>query len=265
MVTSFDILVDAVALVFLTVFAVQDWARRDISDSLVYLFTAISFSSFIANMARGVCSPPVYLIPSLVVDGLVILMVYVLYSLGMIGKGDVFVVAALTLLFPCPGAGASLHGTVFLPPIITIILYSTGFIVGYSILKLVYNLLFNHEGLREVPGKYRALYALMGSRMRIGQYLEKKFYYPLQVFKETEKGVLVEYRAGFDAEKDDPDQYKEAIRRLVERGLVSVENYIWVTYGIPFIVPLLAGLVLFLLAGDSIIMGPLIAFLRGYS
>lgn len=265
MVTLFDTLVDAIALVFLTVFALQDWIRRDISDSLVYLFMAISFLSFIVNMARGTCLPPVYLVPSLIVDAVVIFMIYILYSLKMIGKGDVFVVAALTLLFPCPGAGVSLYGTGFLPPIIPIILYSTGFIVVYSILKIASNLVFHHEGLREVPGKYRVLYALMGSRMRIGRYLEKKFYYPLQVFKETEKGLMVEYRAGFDAEKDDPDEYKEAIRRLVEKGVVSVEDYIWVTYGIPFMVPLLAGLALFLLAGDSIITGLLIAFLRGYS
>lgn len=245
-------LVEAIKIIyvlgFLLVFSIQDYRRREISDNLVYVFTggSIVFCSLTIYMYKP---PPLYLAFSFMVPALFIAM----YLAGLMGEGDVYVVFSLALLYPVPPHSSLLPGSL-LPPSLSITVYSTLSIVLVSLLYGVYTLIRYRSLLKEVPLKYRFIYPFIAKPMRLNEYLATEFYYPLTLIELKDNGVKTTYRLHYDVEEEDPRAYREMFKRLIESDVVPDTTYVWVSYGIPYIIPLFLGTIIFLLVGDAPIL-----------
>lgn len=260
------VLIDLVKIVFslivLFIFSIYDIKYRDIPDIYVWSFLGISIVLFIFTITQYEFT--VFLISfimmSLLFGGGVPL---ALYFLGYMGAADVIAIVSLAFLFPYTDIykysllTSGVEG-VHIPPIFVIILYSTIVYLVYLPFKIMYILLVHRDKLpRNISYLLKLIYLLTGTPMKISDYLRKKHYYPLTVFKENDQGVEVIYRSSFSVEEDYIDHH-ENLKRLISKGKISPNNYIWVTYGIPYIVLLLFGLVMLLIIGDY----PLLLFLK---
>lgn len=251
------------ALAFLAVFSVQDYKYRDIRDRLVYAFLGGSAAFFAATLyLNWIEALPQLLIAHLSIGAFVFLVILLVFRLGMMGKGDLFVISSTILLLPCPSiyrvlptrAGA-------LPPIIPILLYSTSMLVALSLISAIYVAARYRGLLRGLPLRYKLLYPIAARPLRLADYLRRDFYYPLQVPRVEGGRLEFVYRVGFDAEREDPRALKELYRKLVEAGLMKEGDYIWASYGIPFLVPYSIGFALFLLFGDRPVINLLMLIL----
>ena len=74
----------------------------------------------------------------------------------------------------------------------------------------------------------------------------------LEEFKVTNEGIERTIRTSFDINEEYTDHQK-LIRELISNGLLNPNDYIIITYGIPYIVPILLGTLLFMIFGDLVI------------
>ncbi|MET1160747.1 MAG: A24 family peptidase C-terminal domain-containing protein [Thermoprotei archaeon] len=240
-----------------TWFSIYDLKYREIPDKYVWIALAIStifftltVSVFWIHLSTLII---VYTLLSLIVGpGLF----YILYLFNLIGKADVFAVFIVTLLLPYTDVYSiiplSYSTTFHLPPILPIILYSAVLSIIVGIAKSVtISLVYRSHIPRELPLHKKIVLLLIGKPMRIGDYLRTKHYYPLSIYRVVGDRLLREYRLSFNVEEEDYRVHQEEVKKLIEKGYLSPEDYIWVTYGIPYLVPLLAGLILFLIIGDT--------------
>lgn len=251
------------ALAFLIFFSVQDYKYRDISDRLVYAFLGGSLIFFAVTLFLNWGEePPPLLAAHLSIGAFVFLVILLIYRHGMMGKGDLFVISSTILLAPLPSFYRVLPTRAgILPPVIPVLLYSTGALAALSLLSAVYVVARHWELLRGLPLKYKLLFPIAARPLRLADYLERDFYYPLQVPRVEGGELRFAYRASFDVEKEDPRALKEIYRKLVESGIIKESDYIWASYGIPFLVPYSIGFALFLLLGDRPIISLLLSLL----
>ncbi|MCY0868771.1 MAG: prepilin peptidase [Desulfurococcus sp.] len=252
-----EVLKAVYALTFLTVFSVQDYRRREVSDNLVYLFIggSVVFLAFTV-LVEGL--NPYYTAFSAIVPAVFALM----HAAGSMGEGDVLVVAALTMLYPNPSP-TGLQTRSLLPPIYSITMYSALSVVVLSLLHGFYTTVRYSELLKNIPLKYRLVYPFIAKPMTIGDFVNSDFYYPLVLLQAGGRGVEAVYRLHYDI-REDLNAHKETLRELVEKNLVSRDTYIWVSYGIPFMIPLLVGTLTFMLLGDTVLLA-LLGVLLGFT
>ncbi|WP_148677212.1 A24 family peptidase C-terminal domain-containing protein [Staphylothermus hellenicus] len=257
-----DLVKIAFSLIVLSIFSIYDIKYRDIPGIYVWFFLGASIVLFIFTITWYEITWFLmsFIVMSLLFGGGVPL---ALYFLGYMGSADVIAIVSLAFLFPYTDVYkysllASSVGGIHVPPIFVIILYSTIVYLVYLPFKIIYVLLVHRDKLPRNSGYLlKLVYLLTGTPMKVSDYLRKKHYYPLMVFKETDQGVKVIYRSSFNVEEDYIDHH-ENLKRLIGKGKISPSNYIWVTYGIPYIVLLLFGLIMLLIVGDY----PLLLFLK---
>jgi len=247
----------AFTLAILAWFSYYDSKYREIPDKYVWLTFAISLLLFGVSLPYYVSYYRVQVVAIYVIFSILVGIgfFYLLYVFGLKGKADVFVTAELVFLYPF----IDIYELVFLkprlktpiPPIMAILIYSALLSILLVVFKSTVAALKHREALpRDIPGYARLMLLVVGKPMRIREYLESKFYYPLTLLIVEGNSIRKKYRFSFDAEKEDYREHQKYFRELVEKGLVSPEDYIWVTYGIPFIVPLLLGFITFMIVGD---------------
>lgn len=244
-------------MIVLTWFSYYDIKYRDIPDKYVWITFGISIILFLVSIPYylGTYYPVfsiAYIILSILLGGGVF---FVLYLFGLIGKADVFLVSEISLLFPFIDiydivlfkAPIKIH----LPPVMIIVLYSAGLTIIYMLFKTIFILLKHWDKLpRDLPFSMKLLLVLIGRPMQVGEYLVTHNYYPLVLFSEDKEGLVRKYRLTFDVESEDYREHQVLFKKLIDKGLLDPNEYIWVTYGIPYLVPLLAGFVLFLIISD---------------
>ncbi len=118
------------------------------------------------------------------------------------------------------------------------------------------NLLFKRTKLLKQGGNFwrKILVLMIGKPIKMKDFMNSKFMYPLEEIKVLPgKGVLRRFRVTVDV--NEPIEEKvEDIRRMVERGLLSPDDYIWVTPGLPMMVFMLIGYFLAIYLGDLFIV-----------
>lgn len=238
-------------LVFLAVFSLQDYRSREISDRLVYLFTGGS-AVFLAATLMLHGFDPVYMVFSAVVP----LTFTLLYYAGLMGEGDVYVAASLFMLYPSPPRAGFLPRSL-LPPLIPIVLYSTVSVVLISLLYASYTVIVHRNLLKGMPLKYRLIYPFIARPMKVADFIETRFYYPLTLIEAGDRETVTVYRLHYSVEED-PGVYRELFRKLVDAGTISADTVIWVSYGVPYIIPLTIGVAAFLIIGDA----PVLALIK---
>jgi len=247
----------AFTLAILAWFSYYDSKYREIPDKHVWVTFAISLLLFGVSLPYYISYYRVQVVVVYVIFSVFVGIgfFYLLYVFGLMGKADVFVTAELVFLYPF----IDIYEIVFLkskreiliPPITAILIYSALFSILLVVFKSTLTALKHREALpRDIPGYAKLMLLVVGNPMRIREYLESKFYYPLTLLIVEGSSVRKEYRFSFNAEKEDYREHQKYFRELVEKGLVSPEDYIWVTYGIPFLIPLLLGFTTFMIVGD---------------
>ncbi len=255
------------AIVVLSYFSVLDIKYRDIPDKLVWLslvgaavLTGIDYSGVTESLVHGD-----FLVSaiSLVVSVIVILLMVLMYFMDYMGGADVIVVSELFILFPffklymlSPFSNLCI---IHLPVLLTLLLYSTLSLLLLFLVRGVYGIIKYYKMLPDDLSTAKKLAIIfIGKPVHVRVYLRLKHYYPLEVFEAGENGVRRSFRLGFNV-SEEYYEHQEAIKRLLERGLISDDEYIWVTIGIPFIVPVLLGFLLLLVLGDY----PILYFFGG--
>ncbi|MEM1635973.1 MAG: A24 family peptidase C-terminal domain-containing protein [Thermosphaera sp.] len=243
-------------LVFLARFSIHDIVKREVADPEVYAYTGGAVLFYIASTALALqyLTPQYVLVQTIFSLAIAPGLFYALYVKGLMGLGDVYVASGLSLTFTYPVLFnlSNAPGTpVILPPVITIILYACASIILYSIVKALYTVLKYKEMVSQLSTKHKILLPILAKPMRIREYLETRFFYPLTIIEEREGGVTYAVRLTYDVEREEYTAHQERLKKLLEKGLVKPDDYIWVSYGIPFLALILMGLVLFLLIGDG--------------
>lgn len=247
-----------VSLVVLIVFSIYDIKYRDIPDIYVWLFLGVSIALFTFSIPIYMQYGPSYLVISFILISLLFGagVPLILYFLGYMGAADVIVIVSLAFLFPYMDVYkysllTSDSDYVHIPPVFVIVLYSTLVCVMYLPFRALYTWLVHRDKLpRNIGRILKLVYLFTGTPMKISDYLKSKHYYPLMVFKESDYGVEIIYRSSFNVEDEDYAVHQKHLRHLIDKGRISPDSYIWVTYGIPYIVPLLLGLLLLFIIGD---------------
>ncbi|MEL9969328.1 MAG: A24 family peptidase C-terminal domain-containing protein [Metallosphaera sp.] len=171
----------------------------------------------------------------------VIIVFFAFYKLSFMGGADLFAVLIVSI------SNAVVHPLFFarlselgIEPLV-IVFYSSLFIIMSGIINLVSN--FRHtKGLKFHT---RLILAFSAKRIRVGQFINSKFLFPLTEIDDNGNEIL---RMGFSVEEDD-SYWREVYKRLVNERKVSLDKYIWVAWGVPVLPFLLAGYIISLVIG----------------
>ncbi len=244
--------------IVLIYFSILDIKYRDIPDRQVWASLAGAIILFLASIplhiGYGIEFFIAYLAVSLFLGPILF---YGLYKTDMIGGADVVVVAEIALLLPTPDiysytlmARESLMPIRF-PPILPILLYSNLLIVVIIPFNIVYNMLRYRSVYSSLKTSFSKKLVLLATAKPVKaiDYLKLKHRYLLEEFRVTEHGVERSIRTSFDINEEYTD-HQRIVKELIDKGLIKPDEYIVVTYGIPYLVPLLLGTALFMVIGD---------------
>ena len=267
---EFSLIIAKICYIFivLTYFSILDIKYRDIPDkyawaSLVGAIILFLFSIPI-DLKHGLTMFTIYTLTSMLLGPLLF---YGLYKTDMIGGADVIVVAELALLFPLPTiykytlfAGTRIM-PILLPPILPILLYTNLLIAAIIPFNILYNLIRYKNVYRSLKTSLVKKIILLATAkpVKARNYLTLKHRYLLEEFKVTNEGIERTIRTSFDIDEEYRDHQK-LIRELISKGLLSPDDYIIITYGIPYIVPIMLGTLLFMILGDLVIQYLFLAF-----
>ncbi len=242
----------------LLLFSYYDIKYRDIPDKLVWfsLFISIVLFAYSIPYYLGEYGSNLFYAYTLLSLILGIGLFLFLRYLDLIGLADLFVVAEVSLLFPLIDIYRVVYVLVkfplHLPPILPIILYSAVLSIVVGLAKSLYFSFKYYDKIpRDLPLIKKIFLLLVGRPMTIREYLSSKHFYPLTVYRIVDNKLVVEHRLSFSVEEEEYEEHQKIVQDLIDKKYLSPEDYIWVTYGVPYMVPLLLGFLLFLLVGDT--------------
>ncbi|MDD4332241.1 MAG: A24 family peptidase C-terminal domain-containing protein [Methanosarcinaceae archaeon] len=237
-------------LPFLFYSCYTDLKSRNISNRLWKSMLASGSGFVLYELFFGALPPLEALKALLLSSGLVFLSVYILFQLGAFGGGDAKGLIVLSILFPSYPTFELLGQTypfVGLPPIGLF----TFTVLGNALLLTIivplgmfgYNLLHYSSDMLQKP-----YYMFIGYKTPIATLKEKEHLALLEKFEETEKGQIKRkhVRAGLNFEIN---QLPE-LETYAKKGLI--EDKVWVTPGLPFMLSITAGFLVAVLFGDLI-------------
>lgn len=245
-----DLVKVVTALIVLGFLGYEDLKTRELSAVVVYAYLAVGVVLFIITVLTSpfpLVIQVVYIVFSLVASaGLFTL----LYKLGLVGDGDLYVSIALGFTFSHPSLyWLTLVSAGIMPPVLIIVLYASFICIVYMLVNAVVVLAKYREAVRSLQGRYRLILPLIGKPVKLSEYTGGKYvhYFPLQYFEVSNGVAVTKYKVLTRVEEGDE---ATTLRKLVESGLVNPNTYIWVTPGIPFVFYLFLGLILLLVLGD---------------
>lgn len=173
------------------------------------------------------------------------ILLILLYKMSMLGGADIFASIILSL------SNASIISLIpsrlvriGIEPIL-ILLYTSLSILVYSGINFVRNF----KDVKGLSVTQKMLLALVGKKIKIKDFLNSKFLFPLTTIKENGS---VELRFNFNIEEDDKE-WREYYKRLLEKRIIKEDDIIWVTWGVPVLPFMLLGYLLTLILGFPII------------
>ncbi len=233
------------AVIVMAVTAIMDIKTREVNPRvwvvaivvgmalMVYEMSKVAFTFFLIYMLLSLTPLPA--------------LVYMMLK-GGFGGADVFAYLFLSLTLPY----SVIIGTV-LPVPLVVLFYATLVMLPTSLFRLIKNLTSRefreHLNSRGIRGKTKLSMLISGKLVSIEEYLNMKFWYPLEKVKESREGVTFEARSRFDVEEEDVE-HKKKLKELMETGKLLPSEKIVVSYGIPFLVNMFVGLLLVILIKD---------------
>ncbi len=250
------------AFMILGYFSILDIKYRDIPDRLIWsslglsiLFLLISIPYYIVYVKM---LNTIIFLTTILVEGLIVSMLILLYFYDLIGGADVVVISELLLLFPlCDLYGYTVlryECILHIPPVLIALIYaSISFVVIFPVKALITLIKYRRFIPRDLSLSKKIILVFTGTVVPVSRYLGMKHYYPLTVFNVVDGRVVKGFRSTFNI-SEDYWIHQERLKKLIDEKLISPDEPIWVTYGIPFIVPLLIGYTILILMGDSIFL-----------
>lgn len=248
-------------LIVLTYFSILDIKYRDIPDKHVWTSLIGAITLFLLSIPSdinyGITMFAIYILISMLLGPVLF---YGLYKANMIGGADVIVATEISLLFPLPSiykytllAKESII-PIYFPPILPILLYTNLLIAIFVPFNILYNLLKYKNIYHSINANTitKIILLAIAKPVKARDYLSLKHRYLLEEFKITRNGVKRIIRTTFNINEEYTDHQK-LIRKLINEGLLNPDDYVIITYGIPYIVPILFGTILFMVFGDLVI------------
>ena len=163
---------------------------------------------------------------------------------GMMGGGDLFALLVIEAAHPWP----FMLSLTPIPFLVLVMIYTASSFLVIIPLMIAYNLLANRAELKRIDGFWNKVVAASTAiPVRVGDYVESKsWFFPLEDYREGRRV----FRRSFDVDED-PQEHRNAMRKLISEGLLREDQRIWVTYGIPFLVPLTIGYVASIMVGGA--------------
>lgn len=256
---SFDLMKTVLALVFLLYASWRDFKTREVSDIVWVLFAPTAFLlTFFEIYSYNSTQLPLYGLSFALTAAFALILVYT----GGFGGADALALICLALALPFypKNLFSPLYGEI--SPISNTIFPVTVFsnsalIAGLSaIVILLYNIFWRWKtGRRLFDGDYshqsfvkKILVMITGYKVSIGKLKEKWHIYPLEDIEDStvnpERKLLVFPR----------DTGRNAIVERLDRavGEGAIQDNVWATPGLPFLMFLTLGLALSLFLGDII-------------
>jgi len=179
-------------------------------------------------------------------------LLYYMYRIALLGGADML--AYLFLTFTIPYYPLVLGLRAISPMPFLVLLYASILAVLFGMFRFIRNLrderfweFVKEKGLSKRDALH---YAMSGRIFSAKEYLNTKFWYLLERIEEKEDGVERKLLKRINLEEE-PEEHKERIRELIEKGKLKVEEKVLASYGTPFLVYMLGGFILALLIGDS--------------
>ncbi len=173
--------------------------------------------------------------------GVSLIIFYAFYRLSLIGGADLFAILIIGLSNPV------VHPLIFttlselgIEPL-TVILYSS---LSIFIVSL-YNLAKYFKYTKGMPLSRRIVFALSAKRMKVKDFLNSSFLFPLTQIDDNGNVTL---RNTFSIEEDDKE-WREKFKKLVEDRKIEEDSYIWVAWGVPVLPFIFIGYLLSLIIG----------------
>ena len=235
----------AVALAALVAASIYDLRSREVPLWLVVTGYVAAAAVHGVEVYLAGAEPLPILVYATAVNAVVIVAVYALVRIGYMGEGDLAaygLVWASTALKPMAGC------CVF-PLLFTSLTYSVALQVSLALAILVYNLALHRRELSVLPIRLRLLYSFTAVPVRASKAVSMEgWWYPLTLCR---KRV-----SAFDV-REDAWKLREELRRDIESGCIKPDDTVWVSYGIPAVPFIAAGLALAILVHDRLILLPL--------
>ena len=233
-----EFIIVATVLATLTYASILDLRKREVPE---YVW----IPGFIITITINILSnnyEPKHLALSLIAPALVFIMAF----LGMIGGAD-----ALALLL----IGLANSKFRLIPPSLIILIYS----LIPPIVLMIYYALVNTIRYRDFTkhlkcinwnrGKY--LIFLLGRVTSVKSYLRKKYVYPLSIPMGNGKYLC---RTHFSLSDEEEESIRARIIDYVEKGIISRDEYIVITHGLPHILFFLIGYVVYLAIPETTLL-----------
>ncbi|BDC18956.1 hypothetical protein HS5_18460 [Acidianus sp. HS-5] len=166
---------------------------------------------------------------------------YAFYRLSLVGGADLIAIFIIGLSNPVvrPFFFPTLSELGIEP--LTVILYSSLSIFLVSL----YNLAKYFKYTKGMPLSKRIVFALSAKRMKVKDFLNSSFLFPLTQIDDSGNVTL---RNTFSIEEDDKE-WRQKFRKLVEERKIAEDSYIWVAWGVPVLPFILVGYLLSLVIG----------------
>lgn len=228
-----------IAIVMLLVTSYMDLKTREIEPRIWIPFGVIAIALIVARVYAGDESINyLYILLSLIAPAILL----ALSLVGMMGLADPIAMLIVAILIPTPPPG------LLIPP--------SMFILALSSLSMLFTLvipisIYNIKYLQMIRRICGSLYltiviATTGIAIPIERYERTRFLYPL-IYPEKQKhedSIRWICRASFNIDED-PGEHRTRIKALAETGLIKKEEKIFVTWGVPYILFVLIGTILY--------------------
>ncbi len=241
----------ALALVLLSFASFRDAKTREVEDQIWAIMMLCGLIIFLLQTFLFLNTRIIsYAIISVTVS---FLMAVTLFSFGLFGGADGKALIGIAFMFPYPFS--SIYPKSFLIPIFPIVVFFNAliltivfpiFFVFLNSIDLIRYKKTIFRGLEHEPIYKKIILFITCCRIRING--SKKNFYPIVSLEKREDGSLKQVINLFDRDRVNKDR---DVENLIEfYGENALDEKIWVTYGIPLIIPITLGLIFAITIGD---------------
>ncbi len=176
--------------------------------------------------------------------GIVSLIAVLFYYIGLFGGADMFAMIALSLAVPLS------NYTIIFNQLLIILIAGLVGLLTIPVL-LAYNII--HENWNKLPSNTRLFEKIVllatAIPVKVTDYVEGKykFFYPLTVYECNYKDTILTIRYSFNVDEE-VNEHITKLNKCIELGKITPNrDYLWITYGMPFIVNLTLAYILVVL------------------
>ena len=230
-----NLIIVCATLLTLVYASYRDLKLRDIPE---LTWVPATLLAIVLNVAYGEYSDVLFLVFSLMPAVLLLIM----SLLGMIGGADFLAILLIGLAHP---------KFILIPISLLTLIYS----LIIPLLLIIYYVIYNSVKFRDVLEKIKCVtgrkvyLVLFGKPVKISDFMNMKFTYLLTI--PNNDGFIC--RASFSLEEEE-EKVKELVAKYVNKKILSLNDYVWVTPALPHVLFILVGYVLALLTPEQLII-----------